>query len=503
LWTFVFHSTIKNDCLKGEKSIDYIFYHFNQSPPRAILKDGSTPSASIIRTTNDRTMKQSIKNNAGVLSAEMEWLHQLIDLRLRLYFNDEPAYEHFDQLHAPVLKSDSFYAGIINKYNLQLPERIVLALALAPHLKPEILDGFFTKNNTYDKRFTEFGGAYGNNLSFLPTVETALFLLAGTHLEDRLMHYPFLLPCSQLLSNKMVRLEPGAKDEPFLNSLLILSEEYRLYFITGEMRKTDFNEAFPAKLITTALNWNDVVLPQHTMDGLQEIQDWMEHGQSLLDTDNLGKRIKPGYKSLFYGPPGTGKTLTASLLGKSTGRDVYKIDLSMVVSKYIGETEKNLARVFDLAEDKKWILFFDEADALFGKRTELNSSNDRYANQEVAYLLQRVEDHRGVVILASNLKDNIDKAFARRFQSVIHFPMPGVEERYLIWKQSFSEKIPPAKEVNLSQIAERHVLTGGLMMNIIRNCSVKALKNKREYILQEDLEDGIKKELQKDGIILT
>ncbi len=117
-----------------------------------------------------------------------------------------------------------------------------------------------------------------------------------------------------------------------------------------------------------------------------------------------------------------GKSLTASLLGKSANMDVYRIDLSKVVSKYIGETEKNLSNIFDMAENKDWILFFDEADALFGKRTSASDSKDRYANQEVADLLQRIEDFPGIVILATNLKSNLDEAFARRFQSMIYFP---------------------------------------------------------------------------------
>ena len=131
----------------------------------------------------------------------------------------------------------------------------------------------------------------------------------------------------------------------------------------------------------------------------------------------MRKRVKPGYRALFHGPPGTGKTLTATLLGKHTGRPVFRIDLSRVVSKYIGETEKNLSRLFDKAEHKDWILFFDEADALFGKRTEIRDAHDKYANQEVAYLLQRIESYAGLVILATNQRGNIDEAFLRRFQA--------------------------------------------------------------------------------------
>ena len=135
---------------------------------------------------------------------------------------------------------------------------------------------------------------------------------------------------------------------------------------------------------------------------------------------------------LFYGPPGTGKTLTAGLLGNELEIDVYKVDISMVVSKYIGETEKNLELLFARAADKGWILFFDEADALFGKRTGVRDAHDKYANQEVSFLLQRIEDFNGLIILATNMKNNIDDAFIRRFNSIIRFPLPNAEERKLI-----------------------------------------------------------------------
>jgi SpoVK/Ycf46/Vps4 family AAA+-type ATPase len=171
------------------------------------------------------------------------------------------------------------------------------------------------------------------------------------------------------------------------------------------------------------------VLDSGTFAHLEELRNWIKYGDTILHEWKMADRLKPGYRALFYGPPGTGKTLTAALLGQETGRDVYRIDLSLVVSKYIGETEKNLEKVFTMAQERKWILFFDEADALFGKRGKVKDAHDRFANQEVSYLLQRVEDFDGIVILASNDKDNIDTAFNRRFQAVVHFPMPGAAER--------------------------------------------------------------------------
>lgn len=178
---------------------------------------------------------------------------------------------------------------------------------------------------------------------------------------------------------------------------------------------------FFAKPITTELTWNDLDVSKNTLIQIHEIETWVQNSSSLMRKWQLTKKLKPGYRALFYGTSGKQKTLTASLLGRHTNKDVYSIDLSMVVSKYIGETEKNLANLFDKARNKDWILFFDEADALFGKRTDVSDAHDRYANQKVSYLLQRMEEYSGLTILATNFKTDIDEAFLRRFNSIINF----------------------------------------------------------------------------------
>ena len=204
------------------------------------------------------------------------------------------------------------------------------------------------------------------------------------------------------------------------------------------------------------------------------------------------------WRALFHGPSGTGKTLTATLLGNELQREVYRVDLSQVVSKYIGETEKNLAAVFTEAERRKWILFFDEADALFGKRTQTSSSHDRYANQEVAFLLQRVEDHPGTVILATNLKSNLDDAFARRFQSVIYFAPPTAAQRLQLWRNSFGSKVKFESDVDLSLVARQHELTGGQIINVVRYACIVAVQNGGK-IAQRSIEDGCRRELRNLG----
>lgn len=441
--------------------------------------------------------------NARCLERELEWLSSVIDTRLRSHFANEPSASSLYREQLPdISECSGTYAGFLRKHALSPENRIILLLSLVPYIRPAMLDVFQIRNTVSDKRFTEFGGVSDNTAAFIPTGETALFVLAGTDLTERFRDHALLSPDGLLLKEKIIRLETANRYENPLNGRLLLERDYINYFITGEQLQPEFGDDFPARLIQTPLEWQDVVLQASVRESVEEISEWVEHGSSVLASEGLGKRLKPGYKSLFYGPPGTGKTMTAALIGKTTGHAVYKIDLSLMVSKYIGETEKNLAKIFDLADNKNWILFFDEADALFGKRTEVNSSHDRFANQEVAYLLQRIEEHNGVVILASNLKDNIDQAFTRRFQSIIHFPMPGPEERFALWSQSFADEIQPDKDVNLRQIAEKYEIAGGVIMNVLRYATLKAVRNGRNTVQLQDIEAGIRRELQKEGILL-
>jgi SpoVK/Ycf46/Vps4 family AAA+-type ATPase len=225
----------------------------------------------------------------------------------------------------------------------------------------------------------------------------------------------------------------------------------------------------------------------------------MQQGQRLYKDWQMGNKFKPGYKALFHGPPGTGKTLTASLLGRQYNIDVYRVDLSMVISKYIGETEQNLEKVFKKAENKNWILFFDEADALFGKRTGISDAHDKYANQEVSYLLQRLEEYPGLVILASNMRNNMDEGFTRRLQSIIHFPKPQPKERYRIWLNAFSTQCIRPPDEELERLASQYELSGGSIMNVVHYASLMALNRGDSQVVVDDLVKGIKKEFNKEG----
>ena len=458
------------------------------------------------KETDDKKVMGEISNGiTAALEKELAWLQEVLHVRLALYFNHETPYHTIEELKPPALPHDNDpYAGFIHKHDLSFDERLLLCLAMVPHAKPEALDILLSKNKDYDRRFSEFGGVLleGHN-GLIPTVETALFLVSGGDFSKRLKYqktfqYDFTL-CHLGVVNPA-----GQKSEmPFNSSLWMISKEYTELLLIGKAYEAAFSADFPAQQIHSGLDWHDLVVSKSTQRSLQEIKDWVRHEKVIMDDFGLGRRLKPGYKSLFYGPPGTGKTLSAALLGKATNKPVYRVDISMVVSKYIGETEKNLAKVFDQAQKHRWILFFDEADSLFGKRTQVSSANDRYGNQEIGYLLQRIEDFDGVVLLATNLMDNIDEAFSRRFQSMVEFRMPGVEERHKLWSMSFSQKMPLDPAIDLWKLAEKFEISGGLMMNVVRKCTLNAITEGKEVITLQILESAIRRELQKEGILLN
>jgi len=441
--------------------------------------------------------------HAQALSMELDWLDTLLAQRLDQFFKQTPL-ELGEP--APTLPADSELARVHAELAelqglsaLSSEERLLLALALAPHLRPAALDLLFMRNQNLERGFTEFGGIKSQNHGgFMPTGETAAFLIAGESLARRFALLALFDPGHGFARRGLLRLEPPPAGEPQLSGLLAASPEALQRLSTGVWHKPDYNAQFPAKLINSSLTWDDLVLAPEVLDDIRQLSAWLTHGRTLMQDWGLARSLKPGYRTLFYGPPGTGKTLTATLIGQQAQLDVYRIDLSMVVSKYIGETEKNLARVFDQAETRNWVLFFDEADALFGKRSAASNANDHHANQEIAYLLQRVEDFPGVVILASNLRGNLDEAFSRRFQSMVYFPMPDPEQRLRLWRGMLAAQ-HLAPDVRLDEIAQRYELSGGSIANVIRHAALSAMRQGRQQLRASELRSGLAKELRKEG----
>ncbi len=440
-----------------------------------------------------------IEKLAKTLQKEIDWFKSVVDTTLELYFKTESSQKSVYGIPPPDLDLDtSPYAEVVKELQLGFEERLMLILAMIPYLKPDILDVFLIKNQNLDCYFSEFGGIKdANNSGFSPTLETACFILGGYELKTRL-EFLSKINAENLLYQKGI-LETDFEKQFAIHQKLQISSEYFGLLTTGKRNLPQYSTKFPAKEIATNLEWENLIVEEKVAEGLSEIKEWLIHSPRILKDWSLQKNFKKGYRSLFYGPPGTGKTFAATLLGKETNHPVFRVDLSLVVSMYIGETEKNLGRLFDEAEQKDWILFFDEADALFGKRTNVRNANDRYANQEVAYLLQRIEDFSGLVILATNIQTNIDEAFSRRFQSMIHFSKPGMKQRKLLWDNLFKQNFELESSINIDDLAASYELTGGEITQVLRYCALEAAKRNKKKVLLNDIITGIRSVYRKQN----
>lgn len=431
-------------------------------------------------------------------NAHLNNLEIIIRISLQNHFESEKR-ETYPEIALPPAEDDVL-SQLLSSHKLTVGEYTCILLALAPHLSPNfimrILQDFLPDGGD----FPEFGAVKGkNHRGILPTGETVLFVLAGENHALRAKCLKMFASEHPFSQHQILHLEEVPLGEPAMSGKLIMNQEYIELFTTGNIAKPQLSSSFPAQLIETALNWGDLVLSPKTMNQVCEIETWLKHNHTLLHQWQMNDRIKPGFRVLFAGPSGTGKTLTASLLGKFTERDVYRIDLSMVVSKYIGETEKNLSQLFNRAKSKNWILFFDEADAIFGKRTSVRDAHDKYANQEVSYLLQRIESHEGLVILASNFKNNIDTAFTRRFNAIVEFEKPAHNERLMLWQKNLPSQASLDEKIDIDEISMRFELSGANIVNVIHYACLKTLEKDSATIRYEDLMQGIQKEYTKEG----
>lgn len=434
------------------------------------------------------------------LERELDWFAQVLEARIHRYLAADRADRLGEEVRAPDLSGDKTpYAQLVRHYELGADERLLVMLGLAPHVRPQVLDPFLLRNAELDRTFTEFGGVQGSHhRGCLPTGETALFLLAGNDLRQRFKAQHYFDPDHVFAAHQILVIRPADPGEPVWSGQLQLQREYLEWLTQGTASLPPFGEEFPAKPIVSREAWDNLVLRPDVMSRLDELLAWFRGGEKLMKDTPFGRRMRPGYRCLFHGQSGTGKTMAAALLAKRADRAILRIDLASTVSKWVGETSRNLARVFDRAEDQNWVLFFDEADALFGKRTQLKDAHDRYANQEVSYLLQRMDEFDGTMILATNLRDNLDTAFTRRFDSIVFFPMPGRQERLQIWSNAIDGSFKLAPAVDLPEIATRYELTGGAIMNVVRYAALMAMDQERAVIDWPYLERGIHQELSKE-----
>ncbi len=250
--------------------------------------------------------------------------------------------------------------------------------------------------------------------------------------------------------------------------------------------------------------WCDIVLPQDSVDQLQEICQRVAHSHAVLERGGFSKKLSTGMgvAALFAGPSGTGKTMAAEVVANELGLDLYRIDLSMVVSKYIGETEKNLERIFTAATHSNCVLLFDEADALCGKRSEVRDAHDRYANIEISYLLQKMEQYEGITILTTNLRGNVDESFVRRLAFTVHFPFPEESDRLRIWQQIWPEETPLDPDLDFATLAKHFRLSGGNIKNIALATAFLAATESRP-VRMGDILHATRREYEKVGKVLS
>jgi AAA+ superfamily predicted ATPase len=452
------------------------------------------------------------------IPVEINYLKTLINYRLNDPDGQQvPRIPDVETWNLPIKK-------FIKEHRLDNDQNVcsLLLIGLAPHVVPGLFDVAIQEKLSTSGDFPEIGGVRGKNFrGFLPTGQTAVYLLAGENLNKRKQIEQLFWSDKYLAQKKILWLEELQQSEPVMSGKITMALDYVDLFLFGVSAPPHFSTIFPARKITTRLTSDDIFMNDEVRRHYENLKDWIDNDPVVKEWDKK-ERFKHGFRVLFYGPPGTGKTLTANVLGNERGKHVYKIDLSMVVSKYIGETEKNLELLFARAEDKDWILFFDEADAIFGKRTNVRDAHDKYANQEVSYLLQRIEDFNGLVILATNMKNNIDDSFIRRFDDIVKFTFPNEAERKEIWEKSFPEQ---SDIDDIPNKVKKYELAGGNIINVIHYAAIQAVKrkkvsmekkllvynnnghfaersqgdsNKLKFYL-EDIIDGIRREMLKEG----
>ena len=328
------------------------------------------------------------------------------------------------------------------------------------------------------------------------TGEVARTLVATTT-RERLAYADLLASDAPLIACGLVELGAG---EPRLAGRLRASTDFAGWALGRAGTLGGVQETFPARRLTTVHTLDDVVLPRTQADQLHGLVARIRDRDLVVDQWGFGQHhdAVSGLVALFHGPSGTGKSMAAAAIGRARGLPVWRVDLSQLVSKYVGETAKQLTGVFTRAAREGWLLLFDEADAVFGKRTEVSDAHDRYANQDVSHLLTLIEDHPGPVVLTTNLLANIDDSFQRRVHVVVEFEPPGLDERTRLWSMVLPVETPVADDVDWGRLARRYPLTGAQIRDATVDAAYTAAANGR-VVTVEHLEDGIRGQFAKAG----
>ncbi len=375
-----------------------------------------------------------------------------------------------------------------------------------PLYEPLLFDGldrfsrltFFSSQKQWKPKKLPKAHTFLNFAFLLPEYSDSL-LLWGKYLKDIDTAIaeeiaPSLAQLFQFSEDVIAEIAHMLKIKQFLGAQI---DKKMVYDTCREKVSAELNHL--AQHLKSLNNLGDIVLPEDQIVQLKTIISHYDNQRKVFEKWGFKKYFQSqGIGLLFTGPPGTGKTMAASILANEMGLDLYRIELSQVVSKYIGETEKNLSRIFQAAEGSGVMLFFDEADAIFGKRTVVKDAHDRYANIEVSYLLQKIEEYDGPVVLASNFRKNIDEAFVRRLRFIVEFSFPDKDIREIIWKKVFPDKSPLGKEIDFTFLAQNFKLSGANIRNIALFAAFFAAEDGGVIVMKHIIQ-GIKRELRKEG----
>ena len=445
--------------------------------------------------TPEKPKLSTLKENIQAINQSKQWLNKVISDRVESYTKEKGlSISNIQDLSkTPEFLGESNWAKLKQEHALSNIDMCLLSIVFFSQFEPRLLLPLWKNEKT---NFIAGAHKKEKQTQSAPTLRTVIFILCG---EDYLQKAIFLceLNKSALFREGIVNRneEDGVEIE---EQRLSINEAYYLYLLNDKKPKLEVSAEFPAILLGTDKTMEDLVLKESVREQLELLMDYVRFKNELYDNSSFSDKVKEGYVAMLYGPPGTGKTMSVSAMGKTLGVDVFCVDLSRVVSKYIGETEKNLEKIFTRLEGKDCILFFDEADSLFGKRTEVKDAKDRYANQEVAYLLQKIERFPGLVILASNYNQNLDKAFRRRILSSVFMAPPAVPERIILWERAIPSNFTYEGEKVVEQLANEFPLTGANIANVMKLACLSAKKDATELLSKKRITKYIKLELEKE-----
>ncbi len=447
----------------------------------------------------------------AIYPQELSWLERVLEARAQLKDpgegtpSDWVPPEMYTSLLPPSLSGESSYANFLGELKaareglakeeeatlLGIAERMTLLMALLPHLSPRLLRYFREVESQSSQAINSVQGHLHG--TFIPCPETVLYTLAGNNLHLRLLFQKVFSTHHLFHRKRVFESQQVPTGVPWLKGALHLSPEYLYLFTFGQEYEPEHSKDFPAQKLTTKLRWDDLVVPLSTHKKIQELLDWVKYFEKMAQHPEFS-RERTGYRCLLVGEPGTGKTMLGRLLSKETERPVYRLSLDRIVSKYVGETTKNIARVFHTARNRNWILFCDEGDALFSKRsTKTQGAQDTFVNQDIAFLLQEIEDYPGIILVASNYSTNMDRAFQRRFDTRIDFKKPEHGEILSLWHKALDVfQLDPELDLNFVAHSQKGKITGAQITKVKHFLGLQAMKLDNWELTVSDFCEGLR-----------